>query len=206
MFDDDIYDVDNVYIQYSGIPKTMNGIYLHMIKPENEEQETLIKLLNDLYKKKYCTLLLFGNTGVGKTYMAQALANSMIHFANNPERVARYITHLDLDLKLRATMANNGPSEYQVIADYRGCNLLIIDEFGRGPTTNYTMTRVEHILSDRMMNQKRTVLITNKTIEELRNIFDRQMQDRLGIMDGGSYDISKTRCYGMFGNSLRGRL
>lgn len=191
-----------------GIPKNMLGIYLHQVEPKNERQEKLKSLLTELKEKKFNTLLLIGDTGTGKTYMSQALANTIIHNASFPEHAALYTTHFEMDLNLKATMNEgyNGPSEKDCIAKYKMYNLLIIDELGRAQTSDYTMNRIEHIICERMARDKRTIIISNKSPEELRAIFDVQMQDRLGIAEGDVKTNPTVRRCLMSGQSLRGHL
>ena len=212
MLEDKLKEANNLddysYNLGAGIPEDMLGIYLHEVQPKSKDQEEVKKLLTELQEKKFNTLLLIGDTGTGKTYMSQALANTMIHNASAPENAARYTTHFELDLKLKSTMNGNytGLSEYELINRYKAYGLLIIDEFGRGSVSEYSMTKVEHILTERMMKGKRTIIISNKKPGELRQVFDRQMQDRLGIMEGGATKNGKAKFYFMSGQSLRGHL
>lgn len=190
-----------------GIPKAMEGVYLHTVEPKNEGQRELKELLEGLKKREYNTLLLLGDTGLGKTYMAQALANTVIHNSGNPEYAALYTTHFELDLKLKSAMGAGykGMSELGLIAKYKAYGLLIVDELGRGSSSDYSMNRIEHIVCERMANGKRTILIGNKTPNELRLVLDKQMQDRLGILEGGNRN-GKAKVFLMQGQSLRGRI
>ena len=209
-----LFDEDPTYYTGSGIPKGMLGVFLHEVKPQNADQETLKTLLTELKKARaeddngFNTLLLLGNTGLGKTYMSQALANMVIHNAVFPENAARYITHYELDMKLKSVMNSNynGPGEYDLISKYKMYGLLIIDEFGRGSTSEFTMTKIEHILTERMMRGKRTIIISNRKPDELREFLDFQMQDRFGIMEGGSRANDLCKTFLMGGKSLRGSL
>ncbi len=191
-----------------GIPESMLGVYLHEVEPKNENQAKLKNLLTELKNKKFDTLLLIGDTGTGKTYMAQALANTMIYNATYPEYAALYTTHFEMDLNLKATMnaGYSGPSEKDCIVKYKTYGLLIIDELGRAQTSDYTMNRLEHIICERMARGKRTIIISNKSPEELRGILDIQMQDRLGICEGDVKTNPMVRRCLMSGQSLRGRL
>lgn len=197
-------DYDFTYNILAGIPKAMEGIYLHEVQPLSESQEKLKTLLEGLKLKKYNTLLLLGDTGLGKTYMCQALANTMIYNAVDTERAALYTTHFEMELKLKDTMTKNynGPSESDLLTKYKTRSLLIIDEFGRGSVSEYFLNRFEYIVCERMAKNRRTVIITNKSPDELRQIFDRQMQDRLGILKGGKLN-PKTERLMMNGESLR---
>lgn len=204
MFEDFNYNLN------AGIPITMKGVYLHKITPQSEYQKVLIDCLEDLRNGTYYTLLVSGNTGLGKTYLVQAMANTVIadNMAGDTERAVRYTTHFGLDLKLRSTMANGykGRSEFEIIEEYKRYKLLIIDEIGRGTATDFMMNRLEYIVCERMARGRKTILITNKTIDELQSVFDRQMQDRLGIMDGGKTENKTSRFLVLNGPSLRGSL
>jgi DNA replication protein DnaC len=197
-------DYDFTYNILAGIPKTMEGVYLHEVQPLSESQEKLKTLLEGLKLKKFNTLLLLGDTGLGKTYMCQALANTMIYNAVDPERAALYTTHFEMELKLKDTMTKNynGPSESDLITKYKTRSLLIIDEFGRGSVSEYFLNRFEYIVCERMMKDRRTIIITNKTAQELREVLDRQMLDRLGLIEGGKRNPA-TRRLAMNGESLR---
>ncbi len=180
----------------------MRDVYLHIVQPKNEEQKKLKELLTQLKMKEYILLLLCGDTGLGKTYMSQALANTIIYNAVDPEYSALYTTHFEMERKLRASMNGKGLSELDLIQKYKNYRLLIIDELGRGTISEYMMNTLEYIISERLARERRTILITNKSPEELRTIFDRQMQDRLGILEGGETN-PQARSLMMQGKSLR---
>ncbi len=98
------------------------------------------------------------STGTGKTHLALAIALAL---HERGYRV-RFGTLIDLLDRLRATFAEGATeTEYEVLAEYRECDLLVIDDIGREKVTAWTEAKVYQIVNDRWARRRPIVGTTN---------------------------------------------
>lgn len=191
----------NVYQSSAEIPPEMQNVYLHQVEPRSDKQKELKRLLEELKQRRYLVLLVCGDTGVGKTYMALAMLNSVLHNAMcdsvDVDRAGRYMTHYELDIRYKSAMdgKKGGKTQFDLYNLFTQYDMLVLDEIGRGSVSEYSMGFIENVLTKRIAWRRPTVLITNKTPSELKDLFDVQMLDRLGS--------DKARRFIMAGKSLR---
>lgn len=141
----------------------------------------------DNVKEKGTNLLLCGDVGTGKTYMACALLNDLIHrkFHCKFERVSRLIR------SIHASFQPNTPyTEQELINRYVRYDLLVIDEIGLQRHTESTLLILSEIICERADYFKPIVLISNwpaKGNDEnpgVREMLGNRIYDRL--LDCGS--------------------
>jgi len=182
--------------RFAEIPPENRRFFLEEIEPKNEGQRVLIEKLIRLARKEYKTLLISGNKGTGKTFLALAFLNSAIYRTQEPsEFTAKYVTHYELDLRYKAAMNDSKKTQADIYNQYAEYSYLVIDELGRGSITDYSMTFIENLISRRYSWSRPTVIITNKTTKELKELLDAQMLDRLGN--------EKQETFALDGESLR---
>lgn len=125
-------------------------------------------------KEKNIGLLLWGDVGCGKSFLAGAIANALI---NQEIRVKMTnFTAIINDL----SSAFEGRNEYL----NRLCNypLLIIDDFGMERGTEYGLEQVYSVIDGRYRSGKPLIVTTNLTLTEMRNAADtahRRIYDRV---------------------------
>ena len=135
-------------------------------------------------KAQNVNIILCGNVGSGKTYLACCICNKLIadYYAS-----ARFITEYDF---LNGYMASDNKDAY--ICEVAGCSLLVLDDFGtkcfnKGRANGF-LTYINDLIDMRYKNGKPIVITTNlskdmflkahTTIEEQR-IFSR-LQEMAG--------------------------
>lgn len=107
-------------------------------------------------------LLLWGNVGTGKTYIAACIANALLD-----KGVSVLMTSF-----ARMLGALPGPAsgeQTETIDQWIRYPLLIIDDLGIERDTPYTMEQVYHIIDSRYRSGKPMIITTNLTMQELEH-------------------------------------
>ena len=115
-------------------------------------------------KEKNIGLLLWGDVGCGKSYLAGAIANALIG-----QEIRVKMTNFTAILNdLSSTF--EGRNEYL----NRLCSypLLIIDDFGMERGTEYGLEQVYSVIDGRYRSKKPLIVTTNLTLTELRSAAD----------------------------------
>lgn len=120
-------------------------------------------------------LVLYGNCGVGKSYLAACIANDLLARGydvrwTSISRVAREF--------LSASPEDKG-DRLDALAD---CDLLVLDDYGAERRSDYVDEIAYTVINARSETRLPVVITTNLTAEELKNPPDRAMQrlmDRL---------------------------
>jgi len=102
-------------------------------------------------------LYIEGTFGTGKTHLATAIGLYLI------ERERRVIakTADDLFRDIKETFDKADGSEHKVLARYKECDLLIIDDLGKEQATDWTTAQLYAILNDRYEQQRPVIITTN---------------------------------------------
>ena len=173
----------------ANIPPDSMDLLLCEVEPRNEVQEKYKNLLQDLLDGKIRTLTICGTEGTGKTFIAcAAVTTSLVpHVNGETDRIGYYITQSEMNMMFRSAM-HGGESEYVVFKRFCEYSFLVIDEIGRSKNSDYQMETIEALISKRYAWKRPTVLISNDDAEELTQLFDRHILDRLAT--GGTIEMN----------------
>lgn len=130
-------------------------------------------------------LLLYGNTGTGKTYTACEIANALID-KGYPVLVTNFARILNT---LQGTF-----EKQEYIDSFNSFQLLVIDDLGIERDTAYAKEQVFNIIDSRYRSGLPMVITTNLTMEKIKNpedienrrIYDRILERCFPIEVGGS--------------------
>jgi DNA replication protein DnaC len=133
------------------------------------------------YCRKYATnlenkkenLLLLGQTGLGKTHLALAIANS----AAEQGLAVIYDTAQNIFSKMEDE--NFGRSEKKYTPLVLDCDLLILDDIGAEFVTNYTISALYNIINTRILSHKPIIISTNLAKNELTSKYNERIVSRL---------------------------
>jgi len=141
-------------------------------------------------------LLFTGNTGLGKTFMSNCIANELIKKGKNVlYQTAPVLLETVIDNKMNKYKSSLQDNFYKNVLE---ADLLIIDDLGTECLNSMKLSELFTILNTRLLNLNnkvtKTIISTNLNIN---NIF-KSYEERIGSRIAGFYDI-----YYFFGDDLR---
>ena len=141
-------------------------------------------------------LLFTGNTGLGKTFMSNCIANELIKKGKNVlYQTAPVLLETVIDNKMNKYKTSSQDDFYKNVLE---ADLLIIDDLGTECLNSMKLSELFTILNTRLLNLNnkvtKTIISTNLNIN---NIF-KNYEERIGSRIAGFYDI-----YYFFGDDLR---
>ena len=144
-------------------------------------------------------LLFTGNTGLGKTFMSNCIANELIQKGKNVlYQTAPVLLETVIDNKMNKYKTSFQDNFYKNVLE---ADLLIIDDLGTECLNSMKLSELFTILNTRLLNLNnkvtKTIISTNLNIN---NIF-KNYEERIGSRIAGFYDI-----YYFFGDDLRFKL
>lgn len=140
-------------------------------------------------------LLLLGNVGTGKTHLAAAIANHVMH---NTNAAAVYRTVSGILQHIKGSYDRDSDySEADAFAAYITPGLLIIDEVGATKPTEFELATIFNIINGRYEEQIPTIVISNLPAGELAGALGERCVDRLreggGIAVGFDWKSARAR-------------
>lgn len=152
--------------------------------------------VDNFEKEENKNLLFVGGTGLGKTFLSNAIAKELLEQG----KTVLYQTAgnlMDLVMDYRKNRDNNTIDEGQYKELFE-VDLLIIDDLGTENVTDARRSELFNILNTRILNANkkkiRTLISTNKELKDLVNYYDQRIVSRLL----GNFDV-----YRFFGEDLR---
>lgn len=141
-------------------------------------------------------LLFTGNTGLGKTFMSNCIANELLQKGKS---VLYQTAPILLETVINNKMSKNKTSDQDLF--YRNvleADLLIIDDLGTESLNSMKLSELFTIINTRLLNLNskitKTIISTNLSIDNIFKIYE----ERIGSRIAGYYDI-----YYFFGEDLR---
>lgn len=119
-------------------------------------------------------LILWGNTGTGKSFAAACIANHLLI-----RRVPVIMTSLVEILKAIQAGREN---ETEILARFNYAKLVIFDDLGAERGTDYALEKIYNIIDSRYRKKLPMILTTNLTLDEMKGELDiryRRIYDRI---------------------------
>ncbi len=155
-----------------------------------------MEFVNNFDDSNTHNLLFTGNTGLGKTFMSNCIANELIKNGKNVlYQTAPVLLETVIDNKMNKYKNSTQDNFYKNVLE---SDLLIIDDLGTECLNSMKLSELFTILNTRLLNLNnkvtKTIISTNLNIN---NIF-KNYEERIGSRIAGFYDI-----YYFFGDDLR---
>jgi len=135
-----------------------------------------VKMCNsfDEYRKSF---LYFGDTGLGKTYLSSCIANTLIEKGYS----VLYITSNRLFDVMENKKFNRirSEEEAETATMIYDCDLLIIDDLGTEVINKMTPAFLHDIVNERIMADKKMIISTNLSPDELSKNYTPRLVSRL---------------------------
>ena len=136
-----------------------------------------VKFANEFTGSNSGNILLYGPSGLGKSFMAGCIYNRVTdngYFAlyKSSYKLFQFLE----DYKFGRVDRDAYAVSYNAVYD---CDLLIIDDFGTEFITSYTQSVFFDLLNTRLMNGKSTIISTNLKHAELLKIYQERVCSRL---------------------------
>lgn len=143
------------------------------------------KFCANIKNKSQKNLLFIGNTGTGKTFLSNSIAKKAMDSGYTVlYQTAPVLMDTILDNKFSYNKEDSSKDKYYRIFDV---DVLIIDDLGTETLSNNKFTEFFNIINTRLLKDKKTVISTNLTLNELGQEYDERIISRLI----GNYIICK---------------
>lgn len=171
----------------SGLPdkyrdKTFANFRVDLYSDPAAMQEKLVRIkhfiANLAARRPMGNLVLRGYVGRGKTHLSVAIANACIE--RGLSVVYRRTDDL-LDL-IRISKFERGQDSDETSRTFellRDCDLLILDDFGAEPHTEFAINELTRLIEERNLRNKSWIINTNLELSEIEKIYDARLMDRI---------------------------
>ncbi|NLJ89355.1 MAG: ATP-binding protein [Clostridiales bacterium] len=123
-------------------------------------------------------LLIYGNTGVGKTFLTNCIAKELL----DSSYTVIYLTAFQLfDILEKNKFQKDGENEevesqFNYILD---CDLLIVDDLGTELTNSFINTQLYLCINERYLREKSTIISTNLSLDNINAKYSERIFSRI---------------------------
>jgi len=121
------------------------------------------------------SLLVFGGTGVGKTFLLRGIYGGLLEKGDGPVMFTAQELFAEFARASFERGFESGPFRRKII----NCSVLIIDDLGTEFVNQFVGTSLFQIVSERITGGKSTVISTNLGLEELKTRYSERIFSRL---------------------------
>ncbi|MBR6614019.1 MAG: ATP-binding protein [Clostridia bacterium] len=157
-----------------------------------EIKKVAISFVDNMTNPCQKNLLFTGRAGTGKTFMSSAIAHSAVNKGYSVlYQTAPLLMDMIIEAKFSGYKDETKKEQYNRVFDV---DLLIIDDLGTETLSNSKFTELFNIINTRLLKDKKTIISTNLTLQDLAVQYDDRVMSRLI----GNYTICR-----FFGDDIR---
>jgi len=130
------------------------------------------------FDKEYNNLLLYGNTGVGKTFLANCIAKELLDSAHT----VIYLTAFQLFDILEKNKFGKGEDNYESQNQFEyilDCDLLIVDDLGTELNNSFVSSQLYLCINERFLRRKSTIISTNLSLDNITANYSERVFSRI---------------------------
>lgn len=115
------------------------------------------------FDDRHENLLLYGNTGVGKTFLSNCIAKALLDTAHTVIYLTAFqlVEILEENTFGRDEEASGTENMFNYVLD---CDLLIIDDLGTEMNNSFVTSQLFLCINERLLREKSTVISTNLSL------------------------------------------
>lgn len=129
----------------------------------------------DTFADDFRNLFLYGDTGVGKTFLSNCIAKELIDKSFS----VIYFSAFELFDTLAKGKFGKDEAASQMYEHIFDCDLLIIDDLGTELANSFTVSQLFLCLNERLLRRKSTIISTNLSLESLVSIYSERTFSRI---------------------------
>lgn len=167
---------------------------------------SLCKSFIESFSSEYQNMLIYGKTGVGKTFLSNCIAKELLDRGNTVIYLSAPQLFEIIEKYKFSKAKTEEPEDAQTRLHYiLDCDLLIIDDLGTEFNNSFVSSQLYYCINERFLRQKSILISTNLSLEEVRSnysdrIFSRLFNDYILIkIYGQDIRIKKQLCKGGIG-------
>lgn len=129
----------------------------------------------DQFDDTFENILLFGSTGVGKTFLSNCIAKALLDSGHS---VIYFSAQRLFDTLAKHAFGKDG----QDTIDYENifnCDLLIIDDLGTEMTNYFTVSQFFICLNERILNRRSTLISSNLELQDIASLYSERISSRI---------------------------
>ena len=130
----------------------------------------------DTFSEDFRNILLYGDTGVGKTFLSHCIAKEVMDSSYS----VIYFSASRLFDVLAKNMFGKKEEETDDSLEYiYNCDLLIIDDLGTELANTFTISQLFSCLNERILRRKSTIISTNLALDDIKTIYSERIFSRI---------------------------
>ena len=144
-----------------------------------ESMKTALKVCHEFvntFPEDFRNLLLFGDTGVGKTFLTHFIAKELIEASYS---VIYFSAAQFFDFLAENTFGKKEDTDKEAFRHIYDCDLLIIDDLGTEFSNSFTVSQLFVCLNERILRRKATIISTNLALEDIQSIYSDRIFSRI---------------------------
>jgi len=132
----------------------------------------------DQFDNCFQNLLMYGNTGIGKTFLSHCIAKELIETGHSVLYLdaIKFFDILEARQFDRTLSYNDKDSMLSYILD---SDLLIIDDLGTEMANSFTTTQLYHVIESRLHRENPTIITTNLSIQNMNELYTERVFSRI---------------------------
>lgn len=175
--DDENFETFDIGYYSKNANKEKYGIEKSPLENIEQIKSVAYQFSHNLDRTDQKSLLFVGNTGLGKTFLANCIAKEVI---STGKTVVYQTAPMLMDKIISYKFSyNKSPLEKEQYEKIFDVDLLIIDDLGTETMTNNKFTELFNIINTRLLKNKKILISTNLTLNELYEQYDERVMSRL---------------------------